>query len=348
MSAADPTRLSSRELETLAEEWVELAQPRLGAAVIGVSDEFFAPAERLLSPHPPELRPGIYDDHGKWMDGWESRRRRDGGHDWCVVRLGLEGVVRAVDLDTTHFTGNYPPAASIEGCRWRGEGDPGDAAGWLELLPNVALCGDAHNAFAVESSDSVTHLRLHIYPDGGVARLRVWGEVRPRLEQGDEARGRVLDLVAIENGGRAIACNDRHYGSPANLLLPGRGVDMGDGWETRRRREPGFDWAILRLGRAGVLERLEIDTAHFRGNYPDRISVRAALAGALPREAAIADSQGWATLLEPRALEPDHVHVFDRLATLGPVDHLRIEIHPDGGLSRVRAFGRPAERGEGS
>jgi allantoicase len=338
VSVASHARLGDREREQIAEEWVDLAQPRLGAAVVAVSDEFFAPAERMLSPQPPQSRPGVYDAHGKWMDGWESRRRRDGGHDWCVVRLGLAGVLRAVDLDTTHFTGNYPPAAAIEGCRWVGDGVPDERAGWCELLARAELRGDGHNAFTVACAEPFTHLRLHIYPDGGVARLRVWGEVQPPPADA----GALLDLVAVENGGRAIACNDRHYGSPANLLLPGRGVDMGDGWETRRRREPGFDWAILRLGRAGVVERLEIDTAHFRGNYPDRVSVRGARVGALPRAALVTDSQSWPELLAPTALQPDRLHVFDRLAALGAVDHLRVEIHPDGGLSRVRAFGRPA------
>jgi allantoicase len=342
-----PIRLSSEQRTAIAEQWVDLAQPRLGAAVLAVSDEFFAPGERMLAAHAPELRPGVYDAHGKWMDGWETRRRRAGGHDWCVVRLGLEGVVRAVELDTSHFTGNFPPAARIEGCRWRADGGapvatpPGDAAEWFELLPLVELRGDAHNAFAVDCARAVTHLRLHIHPDGGIARLRAWGEVRANLWS--LGSGELVDLAAVENGGRAIACNDRHYGSPASLLLPGRGLDMGDGWETRRRREPGFDWAILRLGRAGVVERLEIDTAHFRGNYPDRVSVRGARAGALPPGAVVADSQFWPTLLEPSALQADHVHVFAELRELGVVDHLRVEIHPDGGLSRVRAFGRPAE-----
>jgi allantoicase len=346
VSATVARPLDDQERRACAQRLVDLAQARLGARVLAVSDEFFAPGERLLAAHEPEHRPGVYDAHGKWMDGWETRRRRDGGHDWCVVRLGVAGVVRAVDLDTRHFTGNYPPAASIEGCLWPDDGsDPGDAApgddaAWFEVLPPVELGGDRHNAFAVDGEGAVSHLRLHIRPDGGVARLRVWGEVRPRWQ--DLGPGAAIDLLAVAHGGRVIDCNDRHYGSPWNLLLPGRGVDMGDGWETRRRREPGFDWVILRLGRAGHLERLEIDTAHFRGNYPDRVSVRAARIGDLPREATVADSQFWPLLLPEHDLGPDREHRFESLAPLGAVDHLRIDIHPDGGLSRVRAFARPA------
>jgi allantoicase len=316
-----------------------LADPRLGATVVFATDDFFADKARLIAPSEPVFVSGKYDDNGKWMDGWESRRKRVAGHDAAIVKLARPGAIEAIEIDTRHFTGNYPPAASLEACVSETDVPPISAT-WSALTPVTSLNGDDRRYLEIANPGVFTHVRLNIVPDGGVARLRIYGRVRASFEADESG---LIDLAAATNGGRGLLANDAHFGKLANMLLPGRGANMGDGWETRRRREPGFDWAILRLGRAGVVERLEIDTAHFRGNYPDRVSVRGARAGALPPGAVVADSQFWPTLLEPSALQADHVHVFAELRELGVVDHLRVEIHPDGGLSRVRAFGRPAE-----
>ena len=222
-------------------EWVQLEQPRLGTVVTYATDEFFGAKERLIDPQAPVWVDGKYDDHGKWMDGWESRRKRGPGHDFCVVRLGVPGVVHGVDIDTRFFTGNFPPQASIDACVSDEDVPQGE---WREVLPRTDLQGDRHHYLAVESDAIWTHLRLNIYPDGGIARLRIFGEVRSEVAASDA----VIDLAALENGGRAIACSDEHYGSMHNLNLAGRGVNMGDGWETARRRGPGNDWVILALG----------------------------------------------------------------------------------------------------
>ena len=315
-------------------EWIRLEQPRLGTRVTHASDEFFAAKERLIQAADPVFIEDKYDDHGKWMDGWESRRRRTPGHDHCIIRLGVPGFVRGVDIDTRHFTGNFPPQASIDACV---SDEDVPESGWTEIVPRTDVAGDQHNFVAVSDTNVWTHLRLNIYPDGGVARLRVYGEVRADFE----VTGGVVDLFALKNGGRALAASDEHYGSMHNLNLPGRGVNMGDGWETARRRGPGNDWVIFELGNPGIIKHVEVDTAHFKGNYPDRVSVEAALFE--HHHQATVDSDRWKTLLPETKVSMDQQHYFEtELEDVGPVSHVRMSIYPDGGVSRLRIFGRVA------
>lgn len=318
---------------------IDLAQPRLGSMVVYATDEFFAAKERLIEPAAPIFIPDKYDDNGKWMDGWESRRKRGPGHDSCIVKLGVPGQIRGFDIDTRHFTGNFPPAASIDACVSESE-VPGEDAGWEELLARVELKGNAHHFHSIDSAIHFTHIRLNIYPDGGVARLRVYGAIQPDWSKyGAEE---IIDLVAIENGGQAFCCSDEHYGSIRNLNAPGRGVNMGDGWETARRRGPGHDWALLKLGHAGEIKMVEIDTTHFKGNYPDRASIQAAYA---PNGLQDPVDQGalWQVLMPEVKLEMDKQHVFTReIQQLGAVTHVRLNIFPDGGVSRIRLFGHVA------
>ena len=319
------------KVENPFHEWIQLEQPRLGTRVTFASDEFFAAKERLIEASEPVFIDGKYDDHGKWMDGWESRRKRVAGHDYCVIRLGIPGIVRGFNIDTRHFTGNYPPQASIEACV--SDVDcPED--GWTELLPTTDLRGDAQQFLAVSDDSVWTHLRLHIYPDGGIARLRVYGEIRPDAPDADQS----IDLFALESGGRAIACSDEHYGSMHNLNVAGRGINMGDGWETARRRGPGNDWVIVALGRPGIIDRVEVDTAHFKGNYPDRVSLEAALFAGDDEPGN--DSKLWQQLLPEQKLAMDTQHVFEgELLVKGVVSHVRMSIFPDGGISRLRLHG---------
>lgn len=318
-----------------ARQQINLADPRLGAEAIACSDDFFAPMARLLQASAAIFVPGKYDANGKWMDGWESRRKRGPGHDWCIVRLARPGRIAGVDIDTSFFTGNYPPAASLDGCP---EGrDPALAESWQSLLPPTALNGNQHHLLALDSTACYSHLRLNILPDGGVARLRVYG--RPGGAPVAAENG-MVDLGAALNGGYPVAWNDAHFGVASNLLLPGRGVDMGDGWETRRRREPGFDWCIIALGQPGTIQCIEVDTAHFKGNFPDRCSLQAGYAPGLSDQALVAQAQFWPTLLPEVKLQADHIHNFlDQVAALGTVSHVRLNLHPDGGVSRLRLWG---------
>lgn len=320
---------------------VNLADPRLGAVALSASDEFFAAKERMLDPAPAQFYPGKYDDNGKWMDGWETRRRRRGGHDWCIVRLARPGAVAGLDLDTSHFTGNYPPGASIDACLLPAGADPDESTVWFSLLPAVSLQGNRHHYLRIDDARTVSHLRLNLYPDGGMARLRVYG--RPLFDPDRAAVDGLVELSSALNGGVALAANNEHFGSAATLLLPGRGVDMGDGWETRRRREPGSDWCLIALGRAGVIERVEIDTAHFKGNFPDRCSIQAARVDGGSAESLVTQAMFWPDLLPEQPMRADAIHVFQaELRALGPVSHVRFNMIPDGGVSRLRLWGRPA------
>ena len=323
---------------TLAERWPNLADPRLGAVAVFANNEWFAPKERMLEPRPARFIPDRYDDHGKWMDGWETRRRRTTGHDYCIVRLSATGRIRGFDIDTSHFTGNFPPSASIDACRC--SGDPDDATTWTEVLPPVALEGNAHHVRPIDNDGLWTHVRLNIYPDGGVARLRVYGEIVRDRDGAEE-----MDLAAIEHGGWLVDCSDQHYGSPANILYPGVGATMAEGWETRRRREPGNEWALFRLACAGTVRKIVVDTTHFKGNYPDRCSIQAA-AHAADESSAVASSLFWRELLPEQKLEMDRVHTFeDEVAFLGTVTHVRFNMIPDGGVNRLRLFGTPGKEG---
>ncbi|MGA8260388.1 MAG: allantoicase [Arenicellales bacterium] len=320
---------------------VNLAQPRLGARVIFANDEFFGAKERLIDPAAPVFIPGKYDDHGKWMDGWETRRRREPGHDHCVIRLGSACIVKGFDVDTSHFTGNYAPEVSIEACL-SDKRQPAGEDEWWEVVPRAPLRGDSHHFLAAATGPACTHLRVNIHPDGGVARLRVYGEVQPDWDA--LAAGGTFDLMALENGGRALACSDEHFGSMHNLNAPGRGVNMGDGWETARRRGPGHDWVILALGRAGIIEAIEIDTAHFKGNYPDCASIQAGHTTETDVDRLIAASRSWPLLLRESKLQADRQHVFKRdIDSPGLVSHIRLNIFPDGGVSRLRVFGHLTE-----
>ena len=321
---------------------VDVAAARLGGTVLVANDEFFAPKENLLKPEKPVWREGEYTDRGKWMDGWETRRRRVPGHDWCLVRLGVPAAVHGVVVDTSFFKGNYPEQCSIEACSMDGAVDAealaaGREVEWMEILPRSALRGDAENPFAVVPRERTTHLRFNIYPDGGVARLRVYGEpVRdPHLRPGVTA-----DLAALMNGGLVVDCSDMFFGHRHNLILPGRSTHMGDGWETKRRRGPGYDWTIVRLAARGTIERIEVDTDHFKGNAPESCSLEVCDAPGLTPERLSGGDPGWTTLLPRTPLQVDTQHRFD--VSGGPATHARLAIYPDGGIARLRLFGSVA------
>ncbi len=323
---------------------IDLASERLGGAVVAANDEFFAPKEGLIRAAKPEWREGEYTDRGKWMDGWETRRRRSPGEDWAIVRLGAPGTVRGVIIDTAFFTGNYPESASLEACEIEGCPSPAEltegAVHWTQILPRSPLVGDSENRFAIERSPArVTHLRLTIHPDGGVARLRVHGEVVPSHDV--FVPGELLDLAAMEHGGYVTECSDMWYGHRQNLILPGRSTHMGDGWETKRRRGPGNEWTIVRLARRGIIERVELDTDHFKGNAPGSCMLECADA---PAGATLdAASAAWRELLPRTPLQPHARHRFSRELSRQACTHVRLNIYPDGGVARLRLFGRLTE-----
>ena len=317
---------------------LDLASERAGGAVLLANDEFFAPKEALLKAGPAEWREGVYTERGKWMDGWETRRRRSPGYDWCIVKLGIPGVIAGIVVDTSFFRGNYPESCSIEGCAVDGTPDPtelAEGAAWTVIVPRTPLAGDSRNALPVTHRDRITHLRLNIYPDGGVARLRVHGEGRldrSRLHPGSE-----VDLAAAEHGGVVLSCSDMFFGNRHNLIMPGRSTHMGDGWETRRRRGPGHDWAIVRLAARGTIHRVEIDTDHFKGNAPGSCTVETCDAAGADASA-LASSGAWRMVVPMSPLQPHARHRF-AVSDDAPATHARLSIFPDGGIARMRIFG---------
>lgn len=317
---------------------IDLASELFGGMALAASDDFFAAKENLLKPAAAVFLPERYTEFGKWMDGWESRRKRTPGHDWCVIKLGLPGILRGADVDTSFFTGNFPSHCSIEACTL--SNDDWKNASWTPVVPKSRLQGGAHNPFDIDDRSRRTHVRLNIFPDGGVARLRVYGDVQPDLEA--IARGsHHVDFASVQNGGLALSCSDMYFGSKNNLIMPGRPVNMGGGWETKRRRGPGYDWIIVRLGARCLIEKIAIETEHFKGNYPDSCSLEACdAAGALTEDLATGTVR-WLDVLPTTPLGPDAVHEFkNELISAGPFSHVRLKIYPDGGISRLRVFGR--------
>jgi allantoicase len=318
---------------------VDLAAERLGGRALLANDEFFAEKENLVKPGRGIFIADKYTDRGKWMDGWETRRRRRPGNDWCVVQLGLRGIIKQVDIDTNHFLGNHPPFASLDAvCLTNGLPKEIEALPWTPILDKSALNPGSQNLFAIANDQTWTHVRLNIFPDGGVARLRVYGLVVPDWTK--VKPGEVIDLAAVENGGVPVACSDMFFSSMNNLIMPGRSENMGDGWETKRRRGPGYDWIILKLGLPGTIRKIEVDTNHFKGNYPDMCSIEGCSApGDSTESLAGAD---WREILPKTKLQPDKRHFFEReLATIDNCTHVRLNIYPDGGVSRLRVWGAP-------
>jgi allantoicase len=317
---------------------LDLASAAIGGEALLCSDDFFAGMENLVRPEPAVFDPAAYTDRGKLMDGWESRRKRVPGHDWCIVRLGVHGHVRAVDVDTSFFLGNHPPFASVDAVYAPGASPEAlrDEVNWTEIVPTVPLRRGSQNLAAVVRDGVWTHVRLNIYPDGGVARLRVYGDPAPSAQE------LPVDLACATSGGRAIACSDAFFASMDNLLLPGRAPHMGNGWETRRSRPPGDDWIIVQL-RSGRIDRIDVDTHHFKGNFPDRCAIDAIHWPGAPPDALVR-SPDWVEIALRTKLRADSVHSVIP-TDVGPWTHLRLRIFPDGGVSRLRVWGAPDDSG---
>lgn len=314
-----------------------LADARIGAEILECSDEFFAEAKRMLQFEAPVFIEDKFDEHGKWMDGWETRRKRHVGYDWAIIKLAVAGQIQALDIDTTFFSGNYPASAAVQAC-YAPDGNL-DQAEWINILENNVLGPSQHHIFQISAKQIFTHVRLNIYPDGGIARFKVYGQVKIDLQDHDQ----VLDVLALEHGGRVVAYSDAHFGHPRNLINPGRGINMGDGWETKRRRAPGFDWCILALGSSARIEKIEIDTAHFKGNFPAEVSIQAIYIEDATDEQLIPQSMFWPFLLEAQPMQMDHIHHYiNEILQHEKISHIRVNMIPDGGISRIRLWGKLA------
>jgi allantoicase len=326
---------------------IDLASARLGGKALLSSDEFFAGKENLLKPEPAVFIPDKYTDRGKWMDGWESRRKRTSGHDWCIIKLGCAGILRGLDIDTAHFLGNNPAYASLDAVLLKREPSrrlwTSGHILWTEVVPKSPLKPGSHNLIAVADGRRWTHVRLNIYPDGGVARLRAFGDVVPDWSR--IRKGTLVDLAAIVNGGLAVAASDMFFSPMNNLIMPGPSTTMADGWETRRRRGPGYDWVIVKLGKPGAIKKIEVDTSHFKGNYPAQCSIDACSETKRSIDALTAHDVEWSEILRRTPLRADSKHLFEReVRAQGSFTHVRLNIYPDGGVARMRVWGTITER----
>ncbi|UCI05644.1 allantoicase [Mesorhizobium sp. B1-1-8] len=338
-SAHDAYAMPELKEDFVAE--VDLASRWLGGSVLAASDESFGEKESLLTPTPSAFVPGNYGPRGEIVDGWETKRRREPGHDWALIRLGAAGIITGIDVDTSFFTGNFPTTCRIEACGVEGYPSPKALQSadteWIEIVPRSPVKGDAHNRFDVSDRRRFTHVRISAFPDGGIARLRVYGHVVPDPRVFD---GLTVDLANQDHGGQVVTSSDGFYTSAAMLNRPDKARNMGDGWETRRRRDDGNDHAVIRLALPGHVRLVEIDTAHFKYNA----SAEVALSGA--GEALPGGDDGWRPLLSRRPLQPDTRHVFRVAQTRERVSYIRLDAYPDGGISRVRLWGKvdPAAR----
>ena len=318
---------------------IDLAQPRLGSKVVFKTDEFFAPANRIINPLPPIFKEGIFDSNGKWMDGWETRRKRKKGHDYLIVKLGKPGKISKVDIDTSFFNGNQPMHVSLEACFTKNN-IPNKKIRWNKLLNNKRTKANSHHLFNIKSKTVFSHVKLNIFPDGGIARLRLYGSIDINKIKFNE---KIINLTSVLNGASIIACNNEHFGKAENILAPGFGKNMGDGWETRRSRGKNFDWLILKCATAGKVKKIQIDTHHFKGNFPDTCTLQASLiTKSKAPKAIVKNSKKWKFLLSKVKLKGHKKHNFQNtLMKNTKINYVKINIFPDGGISRIRLFGDP-------
>jgi len=317
---------------------IDLAQPRLGSKVIYKTDDFFAPANRIIEPSPAVFKEGLFDKNGKWMDGWESRRKRISGHDFLIIKLGKPGSIKKVDVDTSHFNGNQPAMISLEGCYSKSKNIKD--LKWKTLIVKKKTKPNSHHIFNTSSKTIFTHIKLNIFPDGGVARLRLYGSLS---KESNKFGNKTINLASLLNGASVIACNNEHFGKAENILAPGKAKNMGDGWETRRRRDKGFDWLILNPIDGKKIDKIEISTHHFKGNFPSHCSLQAAF---IPNKKSspsiVKNSVKWKFLLDKVNLSANKTHTFKNILMKNDkINFIKINIFPDGGISRFRIFGKP-------
>ena len=320
---------------------IDLAQPRLGSKIVYKTDDFFGPVERLISSGEPIWKEGIYDENGKWMDGWETRRRRNKEHDYLILHLGREGSISKININTTFFNGNQPQFASIEGCNSKNL-IPNSKTKWKLILKKTKLLANKKNLYKSKDNKSVfTHIKFNIYPDGGVARLRLYGKIA--TDRINYSKNNLIELSSMLNGSSIIYVNNEHFGKAENVLAPSKATNMSDGWETRRRRNKGNDWLIFKLGLTGIINQVIVDTSHFKGNYPDRFSLQGAFinkSNLKSKNNILNQSIKWKYLINKSKLGPDNQYYFDNILIKSKINYVRLNIYPDGGIARINIFGK--------
>ncbi len=352
-------KLSGEALELegrLKTHCVDLASERVDGETLDCSDDFFAGMENLIKPGRGIFIDDKFTDRGKWMDGWESRRsygrahQRESGRefDWCIIRLGIKGVIRGFDIDTNYFRGNAPESVSVEACV--SDVEPNADTVWQTVLAQASVEAHSQNIFEIDnfeidnleidSDKAYSHIRLNMFPDGGIARIRVYGEADVDWSQFID--GELIDLAYIKNGGKALLVSDMFFSDKNNLIMPGRGKNMGDGWETKRRRDPGPDWSIVKLASQGSIEKVIVDTCHFKGNFPDTFTLEGMVSSSDDFSHSQQEAQ-WQPIIARTKLYAHREHLFINeieVSSKESFTHVRLNIFPDGGISRMRVFGK--------
>ena len=312
---------------------INLASPILGTKIYKYSDQFFGKAARLINDENPIFKDGIYDSNGKWMDGWETRRKRDKGNDYVIIKLGIPGKISEIEIDTAFFNGNQPEFASIDVCFSKNS-----KFKWQKLLKKKKLKANSLHKFKVKDNKIVNFIRLNIFPDGGVARLRPLGD----LVVNHIRNNKKIDLASVLNGAKIVACSDEHFGVAQNIISPGKSKNMGNGWETKRRRGKGFDWVIIKLANIGLVNDIVIQTHHFKGNYPASFSIQGAcILNNNDVKKLIKSSANWKSLVVNKKLKPhDYLKISKLNHTSEKINYIKLNIFPDGGISRLRIYGK--------
>lgn len=321
-------------------KYTDVVGEKLGGAVVACLNEWFAEAANLIKPKAPIRDATRFVHAGAWYDGWETRRHNTEEADWAIIKAGVAlAQIAGCEVDTAFFNGNHAPHILVEGANFALEEAPQDWASasvnWEPIIEKTE-CGPSQKHFFVResglTSQNYTHFRLRMYPDGGIARFRLYGVVLP-VPPKDKCE--ILDFALVKNGGVAVQVSDQHFGSADNLLLPGRGHDMSDGWETKRSRTPGHvDWVVIKLGALTTIKNIVVDTAHFRGNFPQKINVK----GYKGLQPPAFDSQEWSLLVPDSKTGPDAEHEYD-IEDTSSYSHVLLTIIPDGGVKRVRVNG---------
>ena len=320
----------------IIKNFVDLANPILGTKILTCSDEFFGLAKRILNPSPPIFKENIFDKNGKWMDGWETRRRRDNGNDYLIIKLGKPGKINSINIDTSFFNGNHPKEALVEGCF--SSNDKLNNIKWFKITSKIKIKPDSDNFFKSKLSKTFSHIRLNIFPDGGIARIKLFGSIDLSLQKISKKKN--IDLVSILNGSNIIACSDEHFGNANNIILPGKSKNMGNGWETRRRRGHGYDWIIIKLGNPGIPNTFEIYTHFFKGNYPDNFNVQGSMVNKNKSVKAIVNnSKNWKTIIKNTKLKANN-SLKIKTNNCKKINYIKLNIFPDGGISRFKVYGK--------
>jgi allantoicase len=254
-----------------------------------------------------------------------------------IIRLGKPGAISKVDVDTTHFNGNQPSMISIEACNSKSKNFKNFK--WKSLVIKKKVKANSQHIFKTSSKSVFTHIKLNIFPDGGVARIRLYGSIS---KKNNNFGKKIINLASLLDGASVIACNNEHFGKAENILAPGKAKNMGDGWETRRRRDKGFDWLILNSINGEKINKIEISTHHFKGNFPSHCSLQATFISSKKSSSSIVKSSNkWKTLMKKTSLKANKTHVFkNKLMKNDKINFIKINIFPDGGISRFKIFGK--------